>query len=124
MRIESKVKYRIDLRHDNGVLTLNAFNDNGLIGDGVTQVEDDIWASVYKNNHGFLDKCERRGSITWASFHVEKSVEEAPKAPAKKGGKKKSEPVIEEKVVEPVSEEAPVEVVEEKVEDDNDFIEG
>ena len=42
MRVESKVRYRILLKHDNGVLMLNPFNDNGLFLDGITQVDDKI----------------------------------------------------------------------------------
>lgn len=113
MRIESKVKYRIELKHDLGSLVLNAFTESGLLGDGITQVEDNIWESAYKCNKSFLDKCNARGSIKWSKFHVEKAPDpEEPKEekPAKgKKGKKKEVKVEEVKV-----EEAPTEVVEEQ----------
>ena len=88
MRVESKVRYPIELKHDLGTIKLNAFNGNGIIGDGVTQVGADVWDSVYKNNRGFLDKCNRRGTITWSEFHVEKTQEAVSEEKPKKGGKK------------------------------------
>lgn len=118
MRVESKVRYRISLKHDNGVLMLNPFNDNGLLLDGITQVDDKIWENVYKNNHAFLDKCEARGSITWKKIYAEKADKDLKQAKKAKNKVEVDEgPVVEK---DPAVDEA----VELKAVEDNDFIEG
>ena len=95
-RIESKVRYNVSLRSDLKEVIIKAFHDNGLIGDGVTELSDADYNGIYKNNMRFMDKCISRGSFIVKNIPDVKAQKESPKT-TKKGKKaKEEEPVVEE----------------------------
>lgn len=95
-RIESKVRYNISLKSDLKEVIIKAFYDNGLIGDGVTELSDADYNGIYKNNMRFMDKCITRGSFIVKNIPDVKAPKESPKT-TKKGKKaKEEEPVVEE----------------------------
>lgn len=102
-RIESKVRYNIALRSDLKEVVIKAFHDNGLIGDGVTELSDADYNGMYKNNMNFMDKCISRGSFIVKNIPDVKAPKELPKT-TKKGKKaKEEETVVEEVKEEPTS---------------------
>lgn len=121
MRVVSLVRYPIQLKSDYGMIKLNAYFGNKMIGDGITQVGDKEWNSAYKMNKAFLDRCQKRGSITWSEFHVDKVEEKDPEEKVSKKQVKKAkkqEAVVEqvemtEAEYKEVSEEKAPETVEE-----------
>lgn len=100
MRVASIVRYPVLLKTDFGTIKLNAYFGNKMVGDGITQVSDKEWESAYKLNHEFLDRCQRRGSITWSSLHVEKNDGENKTSSKKANKKAKEQEEVKQEIVE------------------------
>lgn len=68
VKIVSLIKYDVQLKSDSGYVIIKGSKDPRIIGDGVTEISDNVFRSVMKYHEKFINKCIKKGSLSVSTF--------------------------------------------------------